>query len=104
MEYFYDGLITDQYCPWCQNMHKAKIFTNRFRWCCLFHDSCGREKVLGYTIPVATLQKSGLVSQPDVSPQPRVQNLVDNIRQEEAHKEQWHLDEISSGRTRGKYL
>jgi hypothetical protein len=104
MEIFYEGLVTRQYCPWCQQVHDAKIFLSKIRWCCFFHTSCGREKVLGYTMPVEALQKAGIINQPDVSVEPRIQNLVDDFRQEAALQEKWGLDQEASNRTRQKYI
>lgn len=107
-DFFIEGNTSTQYCPWCQQMQLGKLFLNGVRWCCRFETSCGREKVIGYTMPISALKKAKLISQPDVSPDPRLQNAVDTIRRdaqkEKELREFWGLDLLNSGRTRKKYI
>jgi len=102
--YFIEGEYHDQYCPWCQQMHPARLFLNRFRWCCILDKHCGREKVLGYTMPQDVLMQMGLASGNDSSIEPNVQNAVDIVEQERMLEEKWNLENYNSGRTRSKFL
>ncbi len=102
--YFIEGEYHDQYCAWCQQMHPGRLFLNRYYWCCIFDKHCGRERVLGYTMPTDELMRLGLADGNITSSEPNQQNMLDINFQERVLEEKWAIDNLNSGRTRSRFL
>jgi len=101
---FQEGMKFDSECSFCQSRHEGIIFRNRHYWCVRFEKDCGREKILGYTLPQEELEKRNRSMPAPITSNPRKQILHDAIHYEQSIKDKWSIDQEESGRTRQKYI
>lgn len=105
---FTEGMVTEKFCPWCKSTHEGEVFMSSIRWVIRFTKGCGRERILGYTMPVDALFDAGLLDQERASMDHHKQLQIDDNKKISNEHERiikdWHLDELASGRTRKKYI
>jgi len=103
-EHWYEGKEYDSECAFCQQRHNGTIFRNRFYWCVRFDNDCGREKILGYTMPKDALVEKGLTTGSIETSDPNQQSLLDALSEEMVLKEKWAIDKEESGLPRKRYI